>query len=107
MFNPLIAIVKDALSHSFEEAYHISVIHAKYGANHLENELANSAADNNNGKNQNTVKSEQQAPVHVSVKENNIDLSFSIKCKCAHSSKPSALAAVFIAKQIQPPKSIA
>lgn len=105
MFNPLILIVKDAVSHSFAEAYHVLVIHAQYGADHLENELANSGSNNDNSKNQSTVKSEEQVPVHVSAMEYQINFSLSITSEYFHSHDPENLPSVFILKQIPPPKS--
>ncbi|MEP6514433.1 MAG: hypothetical protein ABJA79_11220 [Parafilimonas sp.] len=104
MLSPVIPIITDAVSHSFAEAYHISAIHAKYGANHLENELANSASENDNGKNQATVKSEEQVPVHISTDECIIDFSFSITSESFQSLKPCSLSSIFIGKQIPPPK---
>jgi hypothetical protein len=104
MFNPLIPIIKDALSHSFSEAYHISVIHAEYGANHLENELANSGAENESGKNQSTVNPEEQVPVHLATGEYAIDFSFSITSEYQPSSKNNSLPAIYLAKHCPPPK---
>lgn len=106
MLNPLIPLVKDAISHSFSEAYHISVIHAKYGANHLENELAGSASENDKDKNQSSIKSEEQIPVHVSIKEYEADFSFSIINKYQPAQKNISLPVVFLAKHCPPPKFI-
>lgn len=64
MLKPLIPIVSDAWSHSFAEANHILAIHAKYGANHLEKELASGERDDNN-KSQNTFKPAEPVPVHA------------------------------------------
>ncbi|MEP6512575.1 MAG: hypothetical protein ABJA79_01805 [Parafilimonas sp.] len=58
VFKPAIPIISDALSHTFADAIHIATVHAKYGNNHLEKELATEGFDNDNSKNQNTVKSE-------------------------------------------------
>jgi hypothetical protein len=68
MFKPIMPLVSDAWSHTFAEAMHIATVHAKYGANHLEQQLASSQKDNpDNSKNQNTVKAAEPVPKYYAV----------------------------------------
>ena|ERR1017187_6566759 len=69
MFKPLIPIVCDALSHTLCEAIHIATVHAIYGGNHLQKELADTNAENANNKHQNTTNGEDQVNVHLSATE--------------------------------------
>ncbi|HRH50784.1 MAG TPA: hypothetical protein PLP23_18675 [Panacibacter sp.] len=66
MFKPLIPVISDALSHTFEDAIHIATVHAVYGDNHVEIELATTGSDNDASKNQHTTKAQDPIPVHVS-----------------------------------------
>ncbi len=104
VFKPAIPIISDALSHTFADAIHIATVHAKYGNNHLETELATEGSDNDNSKNQNTVKSEEQIPVHVPEDECTFDFSLNSFNKSYPVFKNYTLSAIFIAKQIPPPK---
>ena len=52
-------------NHAFNEVEHISLIHAKYGSNHAEKELAKTQADENEGTNQQSLKTQQQVPYHI------------------------------------------
>jgi len=47
-FGRVIPVVNDFISHTFAEAIHIAIVHAKYGSNHLGMELEK--ADRNSGK---------------------------------------------------------
>jgi hypothetical protein len=65
MLRPLIPLVKDAWDHAFSETIHIATVHAKYGANHLEKELAAGETGNRaDGKTQNTTRAQQLAEPH-------------------------------------------
>lgn len=82
MFKPLIPIISDAYSHTFNEMAHIATVHAKYGSNHLAAELADTGRDDKS-KNQNTTKSLNEVPVHVLVNNcssvsllNNININY-------------------------------
>jgi hypothetical protein len=68
MFKPFIPIVKDVISHTFAEAIHIATVHAIYGSNHLQKELADTS-DNTNNKHQTNTNGEEQVQVHVSASE--------------------------------------
>lgn len=65
MLKPLLPIVNDWWSHEFKKIEHIAVVHAKYGSNHLQKELADTGSENNLAKNQNGLKSENQALIHL------------------------------------------
>ena len=65
MLQPLIPVAIDCWQHTFAEAQHILTVHAKYGSNHLEKELAAASSENGNNKDQNSVKSEETTPVHI------------------------------------------
>ena len=62
-----IPVACDVLSHIFNEEEHLATIHALYGNNHLQKEVATS--ENDNTKNQNSIKYEDQMPVHLSVEK--------------------------------------
>ena len=103
-FNPLVPIVSDAISHTFSEAMHIATVHARYGSNHLEKELSNTASDNANSKHQNNINAEDQVPVHVSTNECMFDFCFTRTGKDYFSLKLYKLKAGFILKNFPPPK---
>lgn len=63
MFKPLIPILNDLWDHEFNEIEHISIVHAKYGSHHLQKEVADSDADNNQ-KGQTSLKSDDQVSFH-------------------------------------------
>ncbi len=65
MFKPLIPIITDAWEHEFNEIEHLSLVHEKYGSHHVEKELADNSHDDDHDKNPNTLKSEDQVPIHV------------------------------------------
>ena len=104
MLKPLIPIVSDAMSHALNGAIHVSTVHAKYGSNHLDEELADTASDNTNSKNQNTVKSEEPLPVHISTKECKYDFNVNTSDKQYFDFKSHKLLSVFILKHGPPPK---
>lgn len=104
MLKPLIPIISDAWSHEFKEIEHISSVHLKYGSHHLQNELADTSSDNNEGKNQNTLKVENEVSFHISPLLFNFDFAISssnIKYRCFRLNK---LPFVFISNQGPPPK---
>ncbi len=106
MLKPLIPVISDVLSHSFEEAYHVSTVHAKYGANHLETELANSASsDNDNSKNQNTTKQQEETTVvHLCTEVDTYDFSLNSINKIYYPFVNNNLTEIFISKHSPPPK---
>ena len=53
----------DALSHVFNEENHIATVHALYGNDHVEKEVASD--ENNSNKNQTGIKYEDQISVHL------------------------------------------
>lgn len=63
MFKPLVPLVCDAWGHTFAEARHIASVHAKYGAHHLEKQLA-ATEQEGNGKTETNIKSFDTAPFH-------------------------------------------
>ncbi len=104
MFKPVMPFIGDVLSHTFAEAIHESTVHAKYGNNHLQKELAAEGSENNSDKNQNIQKSESQIVVHVI--SNNCTYDFSVNKSSTNFSAVLLcnLPDIFIAKQIPPPK---
>ena len=65
LFKPLIPIIEDAWSHTFNMAEHLSTVHVHQGKNHLNAALANSAADLDGSKHQKSLQSESQVTVHI------------------------------------------
>lgn len=82
----IIPLASDALAHTFENAYHIATVHAKYGANHLETELAKNSADDNENKNQQNNKWQQEISFHISANEmeNNLFINFCTTAYCCY-----------------------
>lgn len=104
ILKPLIPVIEDGLSHCFAEAYHIATVHAKYGNNHLENEIAGTSDNTDNSSNKNTLKEDDAVSVHVvSIEENccfeiaNTILSYIIQPK-------SPLCKIVLSKTVPPPK---
>src|ERR1022692_2264038 len=69
MFKPLLPIVRDVVSHTFAEAIHIATVHAIYGSNHLQKELAQTCDSNSNNKHQGPNNGQDEVQVHVSATE--------------------------------------
>ena len=104
MLKPVIPIISDALSHTFSAAEHIATVHKKYGNNHLQKSMQDSGSENDTDKNQNTTKSQEPIPVHVSAKEYS---NYFLNCIILnhHQSKTSNnLSRIFLLKDIPPPK---
>ena len=103
MFKPVIPVIMDAYDHAFHESIHLATIHEKYGSHHLDKALADTGADNENGKNQKTTGNEE-VTVHIS--------SDNITCNlhtCRINKQYSLFAflrisAVFLSKLSPPPK---
>ena len=104
MFKPLIPVISDALSHTFEDAIHIATVHSIYGNNHLEVELAATGSDNDASKNQDTTKTPDPMPVHVSEEASNYDFSLNEADKHYPSLFLYNLQGIFISKDAPPPK---
>ncbi len=66
MLKPLVPVVDDWWEHEFNPIKHQIHVHAIYGSNHLQKELADENSNNDNNKNQNTLKSQDQVSFHVS-----------------------------------------
>lgn len=68
LFNPLLAVIKDALQHSFTHSYHITHVHSKHGHHHLENELKQISEKENTPQSKKetpTAKYKQELYAHV------------------------------------------
>jgi hypothetical protein len=101
---PLIPIVADAFHHEFDGLEHISLVHAVYGENHLQKELADTAA-NEQGKNQNSVKFQDDVSFHLVYLEMQHHFAINISKAKYLLFKPCKLPLVFISQQGPPPKS--
>lgn len=101
---PLVPFLTDAWSHEFNETEHVLLVHAKYGSHHVQKELAETNSDNDKARSENTVRSEDQAAVHIAVPACEYDRALNIvtpKHKCFKRCKPPL---VCIANQAPPPK---
>ncbi len=103
MVKPLVPIFCDVWAHEFNDIEHISTVHAKYGSNHIQKELAETDSDTNK-KNQSSLKSEDQVAFHISANEiflnfhvNDFDKKFPLW-------NLNKLPPAFIHKHIPPPK---
>lgn len=61
----MIPIIGDELAHAFNGEIHISTIHAKYGSDHLEADLARTESANENTKNHNIINMQDEVSIHV------------------------------------------
>ena len=104
MFKPLIPVISDAFSHAFADAIHEATVHAKYGANHVEKEMADDSDANDASKTQNTAKAQDPIPVHVSEEVTAYDFALNEADKHYPSLLLYNLQAIFISKDAPPPK---
>ena len=104
MFKPLIPVISDALSHTFEDAIHIATVHAVYGDNHVEIELAATSSDNDASKNQNTTKVQDPIPVHVSEEATAYEFALNVADKNYPSLLLYNLMGILISKDAPPPR---
>lgn len=104
MLRPIIPVIGDAWSHTFNKAEHLSTVHAHWGKDHLAVEVADKASENDNSKSQRTIKLEDQFTSHIctpvykficSLKEENLPYASLQACQ---------ITAVFISVQAPPPK---
>ncbi len=103
MFQPLIPIACDAWCHAFAEANHIATVHAKYGSHHLDVSLAE-ANNSDTNKNQNRVKIDGQAQVHVFIKEYKYEIYVTVAIIQFSMLEQNKLLSVFILKHTPPPR---
>lgn len=103
MFKPLLPIFNDLWSHEFDEIEHISTVHAKYGSDHLQKEVADTNSDNNQ-KGQNSLKAEDQVPFHEAIKECKLTFEISLIDKEFSHFRFHKLLTVFISREGPPPK---
>ncbi|MEO7209434.1 MAG: hypothetical protein ABIY35_00700 [Chitinophagaceae bacterium] len=104
ILNPVIPIVSDILSHTFAEAYHISVVHAKYGANHLQQELTNTT--NENGQHKKNLDEQSQTGTHLPVLMKNIIESNTIQSQKFTTLPILFCQSVYLKKVSPPPKNV-
>jgi hypothetical protein len=104
MLKPLIPLVSDATAHALNEAIHISTVHARYGSNHLEVELANETSPSENGKTESSVRSEDPFPLHTSIAECKFDFNLKSCATQYNDLKFYKLPDVYILNQGPPPK---
>lgn len=71
---PLLPVAADWWAHTFDEARHVALVHAKYGCHHLQNEIAaGSQTDHSN--NPGLLKAEDSVCVHLSPAICDVDFS--------------------------------
>ena len=73
LVRPLLPFVTDFLDHEFSETIHLSTIHAKYGSNHLDKEIASKSGDNKTDTNHNNNNSVDPIPSYINEKESFIN----------------------------------
>lgn len=104
MFKPVIPVVMDAYDHAFHECIHLATVHEKYGSNHLDKALANAGSDNENGKSQKSISTEDPVPVHITSGEVSFALSASDTTIQWAGGKFCTLPSVFLSRLSPPPK---
>lgn len=67
MFKPLIPILDDAWSHAFSGIEHISLVHAKYGSNHVQKNIADAEQSEKNHPSSSTLKNSEQVAYHLTL----------------------------------------
>src|SRR4051794_35375252 len=102
ILKPLIPFAEDALVHCFAEAYHVATVHAVYGNNHIEKELA--ANSDNNEKNNKADINTDSTSVHVAVIEQLYSFEFIQPAIFYHMPLKFALPQITLSGLIQPPK---
>lgn len=101
MLKPLIPIISDAWSHEFNEIEHVSTVHAKFGSQHLQKDLADERSDN---KDQNSLKSQDQVAFHIPQNETTFYFGVTSFDREFHFLKFQKILPAFISKHIPPPK---
>jgi len=104
MFKPLLPIVRDLISHTFAEAIHVATVHAMYGNNHLQKELAQTDDSNSNNKHQGPNNDLDVAQVHISAAEFIFQLFASTTGIHFQTSGLSRLENRFLVQDAPPPK---
>lgn len=104
MLKPLVPLIQDAISHSFNYAEHIASVHEKYGNNHLQKDVSDKNSGENTGKTANSISPENPVPVHISANEYAACLIFSLISTEKILFIPACLQSVFLLKNIPPPK---
>lgn len=104
ILQPLIPVAEDALFHCFAEAYHIATVHAKYGNDHVEKEIAGTNDNNANNNNKNTLKDDNSVRMHIAIADQT-------QCACVITRKtlffiqPESFSGkIFLSVIIPPPK---
>ncbi|HRI21944.1 MAG TPA: hypothetical protein PLA68_13375 [Panacibacter sp.] len=106
IFKPLIPFISDAASHFFDDAIHIATVHAIYGDNHIEKELAASGSAEDNNKNQGTLKVQEPVPVHISEAAYKYDHTLNIVDKHYYSLQVYDPELVYLSTIAPPPKAV-
>jgi len=102
IFKPVLPIVSNAFAHAFAEAIHIATVHAVYGENHLQKELANTNADDKS-RSQNISKTEDLITAHVCPADYNYVYHKRIN-RSYMSLILSGIKDIFLANEAPPPK---
>ncbi len=69
MVRPVLPIVIDWYQHEFNEIEHLACVHAQYGSQHLQREVAESAAENGQPKKVSCTAFEDPIPFHIPITE--------------------------------------
>ena len=104
MFRGVIPVLEDDLSHSFADAEHIATVHMLYGDNHVEKAMADTGRDNDGSKPQNSVKTEDQVPVHIPTDALYTDFSISNANNLYTGLKLNNLPSIYLSTKAPPPK---
>ncbi len=96
-------MIGDKLSHQFNFMEHIATIHALYGDNHIQKEIA-ATSDKDNSKSSGTQKTEDQIPFHLLGGENNCQVFTKQISKLFLIFTPSRLSKVLLPVVSPPPK---
>ncbi len=99
----MIPVTEDAIMHCFAEAYHISTVHAKYGNDHLEKEVA-AGTDDNDKSNKSAVKDDETITAHIAVAAPQYIFANTIPEVLCYIELKSALHKIVLNKLVPPPK---
>ena len=69
MVRPVLPIVIDWYQHEFNEIEHLACVHAQYGSQHLQSEVAESATENGQPKKVSGTAFEDPIPFHIQTTE--------------------------------------
>lgn len=105
LIRPIVPILENFLDHEFSETIHVSTIHARFGSNHLEVQLAAKSSENRQDKENNTLGYEMYNSLYTFKKESFFSFSIYQTINNFPLLKCQSIDLIFLAVKKHPPKS--